>query len=160
MMLRMVAAINDDHLTKLAARRSPPIVVTCATCHHGIAQPRPLQQVLLIAYDGGGIGSLDSVYRALRARYFGTGAYDFGEVPLADVGSEIGRRGRLADAVRVHVMNTEMSPTSGFALRQASAAQLEVGDTAAAIVSLQRAVTLNPNDRQAAQSLGALRKKP
>src|SRR5882757_4319785 len=30
-MLRMVVAINQDHLTKLADRRDPPIVVTCAT---------------------------------------------------------------------------------------------------------------------------------
>jgi len=67
-MLRMVASINDDHLAKLAMRRTPPIIVTCATCHHGIAQPRPLQQVLLGAYDAGGFDSLSSAYRTLRTR--------------------------------------------------------------------------------------------
>jgi len=159
-MLRMVAAINDDHLAKLAMRRTPPISVTCATCHRGIAQPRPLQQVLLGAYDAGGTDSLVNAYRALRARYYGAAAYDFGEVPLADVASSIGERGKLADAVRIHVLNTEMSPTSGFALRQASAAQLALGDTVAAIASLERALTLNPNDGQSKRSLDTLRKKP
>ena len=159
-MLRMVAAINDDHLAKLAMRRTPPITVTCATCHHGIAQPRPLKQVLLGAYDAGGTDSLVSAYRALRTRYYGAAAYDFGEVPLADVASTVGARGKLADAVRIHVLNTEVSPTSGFALRQASAAQLALGDTAAAVATLERALTLNPNDAQSRRSLASLRKKP
>jgi len=159
-MLRMVAAINDDHLAKLAMRRTPPITVTCATCHHGIAQPRPLQQVLMGAYDAGGFDSLASAYRALRARYYGAAAYDFGEVPLADVGADVGRRGNLPDAVRIHVFNTEVSPTSGFALRQAAAAQVALGDTAAGIASLERALTLNPTDGQAKRSIEALRRKP
>jgi Flp pilus assembly protein TadD len=141
-------------------RRTPPITVTCATCHHGIAQPRPLQQVLLGAYDAGGTDSLVSAYRALRTRYYGAAAYDFGEVPLADVASTIGARGKPADAVRIHVLNTEVSPTSGFALRQTSAAQLALGDTAAAVASLERALTLNPNDTQSRRSLDSLRKKP
>lgn len=159
-MLRMVVAINDDHLARLAMRRTPPIVVACATCHHGIAQPRPLQQMLLIAYDAGGADSLVNAYRALRTRYYGAAAYDFGEVPLADVAVEIGRRGNLAGAVRIHVLNTEMSPASGFALRQAAAAQIALGDTAAAIASLERALTINPNDGQSKRSLDTLRKKP
>jgi hypothetical protein len=159
-MVRMVAAINDEHLAKLPNRRTPPIVVACATCHHGIAQPRPLQQVLIGAYDAGGVDSLTAAYRALRTRYYGAAAYDFGEVPLADVGSTVGQRGKLADAVRIHVLNTEVSPTSGFALRQASAAQLALGDTTAAIASLERALTLNPNDAQSKRSLEGLRKKP
>lgn len=159
-MLRMVAAINDDHLAKLAMRRTPPITVTCATCHHGIAQPRPLQQVLLGAYDAGGTDSLVNAYRALRTRYYGAAAYDFDEVPLADVGSALSERGKLVDAVRIHVLNTEVSPTSTFALRQASAAQVALGDTAAAITSLERALTLDPNDAQSRRSLDILRKKP
>ena len=159
-MLRMVAAINDDHLGKLALRRTPTITVTCATCHRGVVQPRPLQQVLLIAYDAGGADSVLSLYQALRTQYHGRSAYDFGEVPLADVGAEIARRGKLADAVRVHVLNTEVSPRSGFALRQASIAQAAAGDTAAAIASLERALSLNPNDGQARRTIDALRKKP
>jgi hypothetical protein len=159
-MLRMVTAINDEHLGKLAMRRTPPITVTCATCHRGIAQPRPLQQVLLTAYDAAGVDSLIATYQALRTRYYGAAAYDFGEVPLADVGSTVARRGKLADAVRIHVFNTEVSPQSGFALRQASQAQLAMGDTVAAIASLQRALVINPNDGQATRTLDALRRKP
>jgi len=159
-MLRMVAAINDEHLAKLAMRRTPPIGVTCATCHRGIAQPRPLQQVLTAAYDVGGVDSLSSAYRTLRTRYYGAAAYDFGEVPLADVGSTIGRRGNLADALRIHLLNTEVSPTSTFAWRQAAGTQLALGDTAAAIASYERALTINPNDGQSKRAVESLKKKP
>jgi hypothetical protein len=36
-MLRMVAAINDDHLKRLAA--TPESKVTCYTCHRGAPKP-------------------------------------------------------------------------------------------------------------------------
>ncbi len=159
-MMRMVVAINRDHLTKLADRRTPPIVVTCATCHRGIAQPRPLQQVLLAAYDAGGVDSTEAAYRALRTRYYGSAAYDFGEVPLADVAGVLQERSRLADAVRLYKLNIAFSPQSGFALRQASNALLATGDTAAAIATLERALVVNAKDSQAKSALERLKKTP
>jgi tetratricopeptide (TPR) repeat protein len=159
-MLRMVLAINRDHLPKLTDRRTPPIVVTCATCHRGVAQPRPLQQVLLTAYDAGGVDSTEAAYRALRQRYYGAAAYDFGEVPLADVASVLRVRGKLPDALRMHSLNIEFSPRSGFALRQAAGAQLAAGDTAAAVADLERALSLNANDSQARGLLDGIRRKP
>ena len=159
-MLRMVSAINGEHLTKLVSRREPRITVTCATCHHGVAQPRPLQQVLLAAYDAAGSDSLESAYKALRQRYYGAAAYDFGEVPLVDVGNAIRARGKLADAVRTYVLNTQVTPNSGFAFRSAAGGQLAAGDTAAAVASLQKALTINPNDSQAKGLLDRVSKKP
>ncbi|MEX2283629.1 MAG: c-type cytochrome [Gemmatimonadota bacterium] len=158
-MLRMVQAINNEHLTTLADRRDPRMVVTCATCHHGVAEPRPLQQLLLTAYDAAGADSAEAAYRSLRTRYYGRAAYDFGEVPLADMGTALRRRGRLADAVRFYVLNTEFVPASGFAHRQAAEGHLAVADTASAIASLQRALAINPNDPQAKPRLEGLRPK-
>lgn len=160
LMLRMVASINGDHLAKLALRRTPAIAVTCTTCHRGIAQPRPLQQVLLTAYDAGGFDSLSSAYGTLRARYYGGAAYDFGEVPLADVGTAIGRKGNLPDALKIHLLNAEAWPMSTFALRQAAGTQAALGDTAAAISSYERALAINPNDAQSKRAVDALRRKP
>ncbi len=159
-MLRMVGAINGDYLTKLAARRTPSINVACATCHRGVTEPRPLQQVVLNAYDAAGADSAEALYRALRTRYYGRAAYDFGEVPLADVGGALRARGKMADALRFYILNTEMTPTSAFAFRQAADAQLAAGDTAAAIRSFQQALTINPNDRQAKGALDKLGSKP
>jgi len=157
-MLRMVAAINGEHLPKLATRRDPPVSVACVTCHRGVAVPRTLQQTVLAAYDAGGADSAEATYRALRERYYGRAAYDFGEVPLADVGSALRQRGRLADALRFYVLNTQMVPTSGFALRTAADAQLAAGDTAAARASLEKALAISPNDAQARRVLDAIKK--
>ncbi|MBV9878982.1 MAG: c-type cytochrome [Gemmatirosa sp.] len=159
-MLRMVAAINGEYLPKLASRREPRIAVGCATCHRGVTEPRPLQQQLLAAYDAAGADSAESVYRALRARYYGRAAYDFGEVPLADVATVLRSRGKLADAVRFYVLNTQLLPTSAFAFRQAADGQLAAGDTAAAETSLRRALAINANDAQAKGMLTRLGRTP
>ena len=159
-MLRMVGAINTEYLTKLPDRRTPTITVACMTCHRGVAEPRPIQQIVLNAYDAAGADSAESVYRVLRTRYYGRASYDFGEVPLADVGAALRARGKTADALRFYLLNTELTPTSAFAFRQAAEAQLAAGDTASAIRSYQRALAINPNDRQAKGILDKLGAKP
>jgi photosynthetic reaction center cytochrome c subunit len=159
-MLRMVGAINGEYLTKLVDRRSPRINVACMTCHRGVALPRPIQQIVLTTYDSAGADSAVAVYNALRARYYGRASYDFGEVPLADVGAALRARGKTADALRFYVLNTELSPNSAFAFRQAAEAQLASGDTAAAIHNYQKALTINPNDRQTKGVLERLGTKP
>ena len=159
-MLRMVGAINTEYLTKLPDRRTPAISVACTTCHRGVAEPRPIQQIVLNAYDAAGADSAESVYRALRTRYFGRAAYDFGEVSLADVGDALRARGKTADALRFYLLNTELTPNSAFAFRQAADAQLAAGDTASAIRSYQRALAINPNDRQVKGTLEKLGAKP
>jgi tetratricopeptide (TPR) repeat protein len=159
-MMRMATAINADYLAKLTARRTPRIVVGCATCHRGLAEPRPLQQVVLSAYEQGGADSAEARYRALRQQYYGRAAYDFGDAPLADVATTLRARDRLADAVRLHRLNTEFSPNSAFAFRQAATALLAAGDTTAAIASLEKVLTLTPNDVQARRVLDMLPRKP
>jgi hypothetical protein len=159
-MLRMVLAINGEHLTKLVSRRDPAVVVTCATCHRGVPEPRSLQQRILLAFDSAGVDSAEALYRAIRKRYYGRAAYDFGEVTLADVADVLTQRNRTADALRFHAMNVEFNPTSGFALRQAAEAQLAAGDTTSARASLAKALELNPNDSQAKEALEKLGKKP
>jgi hypothetical protein len=159
-MLRMLNAINGEHLTKLVDRRSPSITVTCATCHRGIPEPRPLQQVLLTAYEGGGVDSVEKVYRALRQRFYGSAAYDFGEVPLADIAPAVRAKSGIADAIRLHKLNVAFSPQSGFALRQLAGAQTAAGDTSGAVASLQQAIALNANDSQAKTMLDRLRRSP
>ena len=159
-MLRMVAAINGEHLPKLAEREQPPVVVTCMTCHRGLAAPRPLQQVVLTAYDSSGADSAIATYRALRQRYYGRASYDFGEGSLAQVGQALRARQKFADAVKFYILNTEFSPTSASAFRNVGEGQAAAGDTTAAIASFQHALMLDPKDQQAQRALDALRKKP
>jgi tetratricopeptide (TPR) repeat protein len=156
-MLRMVAAINGEHLAQLTLRRTPATSVSCFTCHRGVAIPRPLQQILLAAHEAGGLDSVTAAYRALRARYFGRAAYDFGEVTLVDVANTLRSSGRLADALRLYQLNVEMVPSSTFALRALAGGSLAAGDTAAAVASYERALTIDPNDNQSRAALTRLR---
>jgi hypothetical protein len=159
-MLRMVSAINSDHLSRLADRRTPEIQVTCSTCHRGVVEPRSLQDVILNAYVAAGPDSAEKAYNALRDRYYGSGSYDFGEVALSAVASSVAASGRPGDAVRFHALNTRVNPRSTFALRQLAQAHLAVHDTASAIAAYDRALAINPSDRQSERARDALRRRP
>jgi tetratricopeptide (TPR) repeat protein len=159
-MIRMVSAINAQYLASLPTRRDPAIVVSCATCHRGLTQPRPIQQVILTAYKGGGIGAADSTYRALRARYFGSGSYDFGDGPLTEVAAAVQRQGQAADAIRLYQLNIELFPASDLAYRQLGFAYLSMSDTAAALATFRKRLELQPDNPEAKQLVALLTKKP
>jgi tetratricopeptide (TPR) repeat protein len=159
-MIRMVAAINTQYLANLAMRRDPPIVVTCSTCHRGVTQPRTIQQVILTAYQAGGITAADSTYQALRLRYYGSAAYDFGEVPLTDVAATLQTQGKTADALRLYKLNTQLLPTSGFAYRQLGFGYLTAADTASALAAFSKRLELQPDNPEAKQLVATLSRKP
>lgn len=114
-MLHMVQHINDEHLADLPERLDPPLRVTCFTCHHGVREPRTLQDRLRAAYVAGGIDSTLAAYHSLRDEYYGSAAYDFGDEPLIDLATEADAAGHLEDAVRLAALNVEMNPESNFA---------------------------------------------
>jgi hypothetical protein len=117
-MIRMVQHINGEHLAELESRSEPAVEVTCGTCHRGVPRPRTLQDVLIEAYDAGGLDSAVPRYHGLRHRYYGRASYDFGEVPLDDVAQDVAQRGALADAVALLQLNLEQNPGSVFAQRR------------------------------------------
>ena len=156
-MLKMVAAINEQHLAKLEKRVDPPINVQCATCHRGVRELRPLAEVLLAAYQAAGIDSTLAVYQALRARYYGRASYDFGEVTLSDVADGASAAGHPSDAVKLLELNAEFFPQSWAAYDHLAQGLAAAGDTAKAIVNYQLAVALNPNDAAGKRRLDSLR---
>jgi hypothetical protein len=158
-MLRMVRAINSQHLDSLPWRAEPEIQVTCETCHRGLPEPRPLRQVLLGAYEQGGVDSVETRYRALRERFYGQAAYDFGDATLGDVAAALRARDKSADAMKLYLLNTRVLPTAPGAFRQLADAQLAAGDTAAAVTSMEKVVQLAPADAQAKQRLETLKKR-
>lgn len=117
-MLRMVLAINGEHLSSVEGRADPSVRVECVTCHSGRTTPRQLEDEVLVAYRAGGLDSALATYRSLRERYYGRAAYDFGSVPLTVVADTLRSRGALAAAVTVLALNVEMNASSSFAKRQ------------------------------------------
>jgi Flp pilus assembly protein TadD len=53
-----------------------------------------------------------------------------------------------------------LNPTSALAFRETGQTQLMAGDTAAAVRSFQKALSINPNDRQVKTILDRLGTKP
>lgn len=159
-MIRMVGAINSEYLAAVPARRDPPIVVNCITCHHGVSQPRSIQQLILSAYQAGGADSAERTYRALRARYYGSAAYDFGEVPLTDVAAAVMAQGKAHDAIRFYQLNIELLPTSGFGYRQLGFGYLAMSDTAEALAAFRKRVELQPENPEAKQLVDLLTRRP
>ena len=68
--------------------------VTCATCHRGVAIPRPLTEILLLTSVREGADAAVKQYRELRTQHYGRGAYDFGEETLLSAARRLARRGR------------------------------------------------------------------
>jgi tetratricopeptide (TPR) repeat protein len=117
-MIRMTNDLNEKYLAQLANRADPPVQVQCITCHHGVTQPRQIQDLLTASYHAGGLDSTLASYHALRDRYYGGFAYDFGEVPLADVAATVRTAGHAADAESLLALDVAMNPKSTFAKRR------------------------------------------
>lgn len=109
-MMAMVQSINQQHLTQLEERIDSTFQVTCQSCHKGRTDPRPLGQVILAAYEAGGIDSAVSRYRALRERYLGSDAYDFRVSVLTSVATELSTRKAFDDAIALAGLNAEVHP--------------------------------------------------
>ena len=114
-MLAMVAAINDDYLGALDNRLDEGFTVTCATCHAGRTDPRPLPSVLWAAYESGGIDSATTRYRELRERYFGSDAYDFRVSVLPAIAMRMANSGTIDDAITLAALNVEANPGAASA---------------------------------------------
>lgn len=160
-MLRMVRDINQKYLPETGRTIPSRGAVTCATCHGGVTRPRPLEAELLDAYDAFGLDATVATYRRLRLAHYGRSAYDFSDIALPTAADEIGRQvGRQRDAMALMQLNLEFNPQSWFTYQQMGQLQVAMGDTAAAVASLERALEINPGREFVKQLLESLRRKP
>lgn len=157
-MLKMVADINEKYLPATGRNLDPSFRVTCETCHHGLARPQTLRAALAAAVQGGGPDSAVALYKALRERYFGSGAYDFRENALVEAAAELARAERRPAAIALLKLNLEYYPNSAPTYAQLGQQQLAAGDTAAAVAALQKALELQPNNPQVQGLLQRLRR--
>ena len=143
-MIRMLQAINGEHLARLGERADPNVTVTCATCHRGITRPRSLIDELLLAYSKGGASSAAARFRELREEHYGGDAYDFGDVALTEVANTAQAGGDVAGALSLLELNVELLPESWFGYWMLAEMREEAGQTGAAIAALERAVAIKP----------------
>jgi len=158
-MMRMVAEINS-RLDTLPDRPTPGLQVTCRTCHRGISRPVPLSLVMADTATALGADTAISVYRALREKYYGRDAYDFGEPSLNVAAFRLGKAGKFDDAYALLKLNEELFPGSSSMAVFRGNILLMQNDTTAAISAFREAVQRDSTNGEARGRLRDLGQQP
>jgi hypothetical protein len=155
-MMKMARDVNKS-LGKMKFPEANRVEVQCITCHRGRPRPMSLTDELAGVYETAGIDSTVARYTLLRERFYGAGSYDFSEHSLSELGATIMAKGRHDDAVRVFQLNVQQNPNSSFACSSLADAYAAAGQKDLAIQNYEKAIQLDPRNRDAEQKLKGLR---
>ena len=158
-MMLMVQEINR-WVDSLPASALASVAVTCATCHRGVSRPAPLSTVLIEIATASGADSALRAYSALRTRYYGRAAYDFGEPSLNTAAFRLGRANKFDEAFALLRLNEELYPGSSNMSVFVGNINLMRGDTTAAETAFREAVRRDSTNGEARGRLQAIGKKP
>lgn len=157
-MLKMVMEINNRFLPATGRTVTDFNRVTCETCHHGLARPRTLRAALTEAVEAKGADSAIALYRALRLRYYGSGAYDFSEQSLNETGSQLSQNpANRQAAIAILKLNLEFFPQSVPTIFTLANVSVAAGDTAGAVEAINRGLAVQPDNNQLRNLLQRLR---
>ena len=154
-MMLMVREISS-RLDTLPDRPTPLLQVTCGTCHRGTSRPVPLFTLMLETSQAAGADSAIRVYRALRQRYYGRDAFDFGEPSLNIAAFRLGRAQRFEEAFALLRLNEEYFPASSGMYVFRGNINLMRGDTAAAVAAFREAIRRDSTNNEARGRLRAI----
>ena len=158
-MMLMVQEINR-RVDTLPGRAQGGLQVTCGTCHRGVSRPAPLASVLADIGTASGADSAVRAYKALRNRYYGRAAYDFGEGSLSTAAFRLGRAAKYDEAFAMLRLNEEFYPqSSGIAVFRGNI-ELMRGDTTSAEAAFREAVRRDGTNEEAKGRLRAIGKTP
>ncbi len=157
-MMRMVQEINRRLDT--IPGHTVGLEVSCATCHRGVNKPLPLSTLIADAAVTAGADSAVRAYRALRQRFYGRDAYDFGEGSLNAAALRLGRTGKYDDAFALLRLNEEVFPNSAATSVFRGNITLMKGDTTAAEAAFREALRRDPSSNEARGRLRAIGRQP
>jgi len=158
LMLTLVNDINARLSSEIHKPAADIVKVRCATCHRGIVNPAQLSDVLRQTMLGKGESAAVAQYRELRQGYLNTGAYDFREPVLLDLGRESLATRKPDDALAWLQLNIEFYPQSVPTLVALAQAHVAKRDQDAAKSDLQKALALEPGNAEARKILRAMPK--
>jgi hypothetical protein len=147
-MMRMVEEINK-RLDTIPERPTPALQVTCITCHRGVNRPVPLATRVSEAALAAGADSGVRLYRALRERYFGRDAFDFGERSLSMSAFAVGREKHYDDALALLKVNEGFFPGSSSISVFRGNILLMKGDTSGAAGAFREALQRDSTNGEA-----------
>lgn len=146
-MMKMSSEVNAILAKSIGSMRPEALQVRCVTCHHGLARPETLEEVLTASVALAGADSTVAKYRRLREEYYGMAAYDFSEWSLITIAEKLTRDGASPDAA-LALLNTnlEFYPESAGTYARIAETYLAKGDKDAAMQNFEKALTLAPDD--------------
>jgi tetratricopeptide (TPR) repeat protein len=155
-MYRMLGVINDT-LGTIQPSGPKPVNMWCHTCHRGRPRPTSLDEELAEVHEAEGIEATVAVYDELRERFYGRGAFDFGEGSLNTLGYALLGEGKAANAVAIFQLNAEQFPESANVWDSLGEGYLATGDKQRAAESYEKSLELDPENRNAQEKLGEIR---
>jgi len=155
-MLRMLDDINTT-LGTIEPSGDQRVNMWCHTCHRGLTRPMTLEEQLGETYRLEGVEAALTQYGELHERFYGRGAYDFGEAGLNNLGYQLLGDGDLDGAVLVFRKNVEQFPEASNMYDSLGEAYMERGDTDLAITNYEKSLELDPQNQNAVAKLEELR---
>jgi hypothetical protein len=151
-MLRMLGDIND-HLKKIEPSGDRRVNMCCHPCHNGQPRPMPLEDADDEQSRAKGIQGVLEKYAELKKKFYGRGAYDFGENSLNGYGYALLEQKDTAAALQVFQLNAAEYPQSGNVWDSLAEAYLKAGDTKKAEENYAKSVALDPKNENAKEML-------
>jgi tetratricopeptide (TPR) repeat protein len=151
-MYRMLGDIND-HLKKIEPSGDKRVNMWCHTCHHGRPRPMTLDEELGEQYRKKGIQVALDDYADLKKKYYGRGAFDFGEGSLNAFGYAVLENNDASGAIQVFKLNAETFPDSSNVWDSLAEGYLKVGDFKKAQENYEKSLGLDPTNQNAKDAL-------
>jgi len=142
---QMIAMTRDLNARVREVTGNPAAKVECITCHHGVAIPRQLADILTETLRTRGAEAAAAQYRDLRARYYGRQAYDFSEGALTSLADRI-VASRPDDAIALMKLNLEYNPKSAHSYEIIGYAYTRKFDDQTALDYYQKALEIEPDN--------------
>jgi len=155
-MMKMVTAINGTYLAAIQTDRERKVEVRCQTCHHGIAVPEPIQEIVTRKLDSGGVEAAKEEYLSLKKEHYGDGAYDFSSAPLNGMAESLFRAKKVDESLAFIDLSLEMHPDDSFTYTLKGGILKAMGKTDEAVAAYKKAIELDPENRWAKKSLAEL----
>ena len=143
-MMSMVNDINSKYLSELSQFWNNVMQVKCITCHRGVAQPEPLEDLLFDKIKSDGLEAAITTYNNLYEKYYGAFAYNFTDNSLQALVENLIDQKMYDEAVAFAQINIEKYPDSGPANLGLAEAYESKGDKVNAIKYYKKALELMP----------------
>ena len=152
----MLGNINDQ-LKKIQPSGDKRVNMWCNTCHRGRSRPMTLAEELGEKYRMKGLDAALDYYADLKQKYYGRGAYDFGQDALNQFGYDALEKNDAAGAIEVFRLNAAQFPESGNVWDSLAEAYMKAGNLKKAEEYYQKALARDPTDENAKEQLKKLK---